>query len=82
MYLVTDGSGREFAMKQFKKGKSQAKLKHEVEMGNQAAAVGVGPSIVAYDLSLGRIVMEKMASTLPDLVRKQGGESWLESFVG
>jgi tRNA A-37 threonylcarbamoyl transferase component Bud32 len=72
-YLVRNDN-REYAMKTFPRRKSSAMIIREVSLQRRAAEFGVSPSIIEYNLDNKFIVMEKLDTTLLDILKKQRGK--------
>lgn len=72
-YLVTDHSGKEYAMKTFRKGKSSSKLYNEYSLQKKAGKAGVAPRVHDYDTVGKWILMEKMDSHLYEYLNKSQG---------
>jgi tRNA A-37 threonylcarbamoyl transferase component Bud32 len=71
-YIVTDiSTGKEFAMKTFRKTKSSDTLRAEYEFQKAASNFGIAPRVVEYDTVGKYIVMEKMDSHLVDIIKTQ-----------
>ena len=73
IYLVKKHRAKqEVVIKQFTPKKSEKNFLNEVHLQHQASIHGLSPRIFEYSLSKRYIVMEKMESSLPDLLKKQG----------
>tara|TARA_Y100000389_G_C17471034_1_gene530931 strand:- start:1735 stop:2307 length:573 start_codon:yes stop_codon:yes gene_type:complete len=72
VYLVTN-KGKEYAMKTFRKNKSSTKLKLEAKLQRMAAEKGISPNVIAVNVNNKYILMEKLDTTLHDLLIKKRG---------
>ena len=71
-YLVKDKSGREYAMKTFRREKSSATLKKEYLLQKNASKKGIAPRVYDYDTVSKYIVMERMDRHLYEDIKKKG----------
>jgi tRNA A-37 threonylcarbamoyl transferase component Bud32 len=72
-YLVTTKSGKEYAMKTFRKQKSSDNLRKEAFLQKMASDQGVAPNVIDTDTVSKYIVMEKMDTHLTDVMKEQSG---------
>jgi hypothetical protein len=73
VYEVKKKTGGLFAMKVFKKYKSKKKFKNEIDF--QIKAGNLAPEVICYSYEpTPRFIMEKMAMTLPELIKSQDGK--------
>jgi predicted Ser/Thr protein kinase len=86
-YLVLDKSGKEYAMKTFRKGKSSSNLNKEYELQKKASKMGVAPLVYDYDTVGKWILMEKMDMHFYEklerekgIIKKRDQERLLEIF--
>jgi tRNA A-37 threonylcarbamoyl transferase component Bud32 len=70
-YLVKTKSGREYAMKTFKKQKSDDAIMKEIELQKIASKNGISPKIRDYDTVFKYIVMDKLDENLYDILKSQ-----------
>lgn len=72
-----EGPKGKFVMKQFKKGKSIARFIKEIDFQRRAAEIGVSPRVMDFSEGTAKeppfFIMEKLDSTLPDVIKAQGG---------
>ena len=61
------------AKKQFRKNRSNQNIKREVQLQNEAAAAGVSPKILEYNLNSKYIIMQRLCTNLWDLLNKRRG---------
>ena len=74
VFLVEDASGRQLALKQFAKTKSERTLAKEAALLGKAAEFGIAPKMVEYNTDDNYIVMEKLDKSLFDIMRENGGK--------
>ena len=72
-YLVTDRSGKEYAMKTFRKAKSSSRLYKEYSLQKKASKVGIAPKVYDYDTVGKWILMEKMDKHLYEQIEENKG---------
>lgn len=73
-YLVEDTiTGKRYAMKTFKKTKSESRLKKEVELQKLAASAGCAPIVFEYSTVFKYIVMDLMDEHLLEVISRQKG---------
>lgn len=74
VFLVTDRSGRPYAMKAFSSSKSDRNLEREAVLLGKAAEFGISPPLIEYDTMDNFIVMEKLDGNLFDYLRDHKGK--------
>jgi len=62
------------AKKQFRKNRSNQNIKREVQLQNEAAAAGVSPRILEYNLNSKYIIMQRLCTNLWDILKKKRGK--------
>ena len=62
------------AKKQFRANRSNLKIKREIQLQREAAAAGVSPRIIEYNLNSKYIIMQRLCKNLWDVLRKKGGK--------
>lgn len=67
-------SKKMYAMKLFRKSKSRKHIAREVDMQKRAAAAGIAPAVVDFNLDGRYIVMDKLDVTLYEMFKKQEGQ--------
>ena len=70
-YLVTTKSGKEYAMKTFRKRKSSTTLKKEAKLQSKASKYNICPRVIDVDVVSKYIVMDRLDGHLLDLIDKQ-----------
>lgn len=71
--LVEFPNGLRAAMKQFKKSKSQARIRIEADFQRRAAEAGVAPEVMHVDEENRRIFMEPMRARVVDVCTSEAG---------
>lgn len=78
--LVEFPNGLRAAMKQFKRTKSEARIKAEADFQARAADAGIAPEVMHVDLENKRIFMEPMRTRVVDVL-KHGTEHFRQDLL-
>lgn len=73
-FLAKDESGKEVAIKVFKKKKKETSIIREAKLQKQASQSGITPRVIEFDAEGRFIVMEKLDKNLFDYFKEQKGQ--------
>lgn len=77
-YLVSTSNNLKYAMKTFKKRKSENKIEEESKLQKIAAKANICPKVIEVNLNKKFIVMERMNKHLVDVMKENNGNLTLQ----